>query len=204
MGLDLEARNTQGMTPLLLQVFKKRLNTEVIYTLLEAGANPNAKTTSSRLTTLHILFTRYRANTNQDILLTVLEDLLDHGARVDARTYRRATPLHLAAAHNNVQAIQIFINKATQMELRKFIHVKDSFDNTPLFMAYHHQSREAVTQLLKLGANPFLINKSGVSVNGEALLPSNRRKALDFNEFVSDEIIRHFKPSDRCPQSLTL
>ena len=203
LGLDLEARNSQAMTPLLLQVSKKRLNTEVIYTLLEAGANPNAKTTSSRLTALHILFTPHHANTNQEVLLTVLEDLLDHGARVDARAaYRRVTPLHFAAANNNVQAIQIFINKATQMGLKNFIHVKDSFGNTPLFMAYHHQSRKAITQLLTLGANPFLKNKSGVSVNGEVLLPNNRRKVLDFNKFVSDEIIRHSQPSDHCAQPL--
>ena len=51
IGLDLEARNHQDMTPLLLQTFKAYLNKELIHVLLEASANPNASV--SGWTALH-------------------------------------------------------------------------------------------------------------------------------------------------------
>ena len=43
LGLNREALNYQNMTPLLVQVFKKRLNREAILALLESGVDLEAK-----------------------------------------------------------------------------------------------------------------------------------------------------------------
>ena len=212
LGLDLEARNYQGMTPLLLKVFKTNLNRELILTLLEAGADPNAKTDISELTTLHILFKPRHANSNREDLLGILKDLLTHGARIDARTKQGATPLHFAAYNNDVQAIKMLINKAKdQIGTKKFVNMTDLDGNTALAIAYKTRSREAITQLLKLGANPFFKNNKGVSVNGDVHLRSSEGEVFDFNKFVSDQIARYFKPANyyfapsaHCAQPLTI
>ena len=58
-------------------------------------------------------------------------------------------------------------------------------------MAYNYRSREAIAELLKLGANPFLKNAYGVSVNGEAHY-RNREETSGFNQFVLNEIAKTF------------
>ena len=227
--IDIDAYNFQGMTPLLSQVSKTTaLKRGVIYALLKAGADPNAKT-SSKMTALHILFKPYHSKSLQEqgILLAVLRDLLehkaevnartkngltplhfaassnnatatqmllDHGAKVYARTNYGLTPLHFAAGNNNVQAIQVLIAKAHQMErenqteMKNFINWKDSSDNTALFIAYTTQSRQAITELSRLGADPLLKNKSGLSVKEDAHKES--RNGSPFAQFVLDEIAK--------------
>ncbi len=155
LTFKLEARNDQSMTPLLAQTHKTIPNKEVIHTLLEAGANPDAKTSFSELTALHILFKLRYASSHREYLLAILEDLLDHGATVDATTKRGATALHFAAGNNDVRAIRILVNRADQIGIKdSFINTQNLFGDTPLSKAYNYQSREAITELLKLGANP--------------------------------------------------
>ena len=140
--------------------------------------------------------------------MSSLEDLSDHGAKAYARMKQDETPLYFAARNNNVEAIHILINNRTQMSLQSIINMQDSSGNTPLFMAYNYRSREAIAELLKLGANPFLKNAYGVSVNGEAHY-RNREETSGFNQFVLNEIAKHFKsstyyfaPPSHCAQPL--
>ncbi len=205
LAFRLEARNDQLMTPLLAQAYKDTLNKEVIHTLLEAGADPDAKTDIAGLTALHILFKPHHASSHREDLLAILEDLLDHGATVYAKTKQGATALHFAAKNNDVEAIRILVDRANQRRIKHlFINMRNSDGDTPLSIAYKHQSKEATTELLKLGANPLLKNHSGVSVNGDAylLFRSNQRNSFDFSKFVLDEIAKYFTPSDRCAQPL--
>ena len=265
--IDLETPNSEGLTPLLLQVFKTRLNRHLIHTLLEGGADPNART-PSKLTALHILFMPHHSKSHQGILLAVLQDLLehddievnaetndgstplhlavssnnlqamqmllehddiavnaetndgstplhlavgsnnvpavqmllDHGAKIYKRTNDSSTSLHFAAGNNNAQLIQMLIKKVGQMENKNFINWKDSSGNTALSVAYVNQSKEAITELLRLGANPFLQNKLGLSVNGEAHKQSTNSSS--FGKFVLDEIDKHIQPSI-CTPALT-
>ena len=201
LGLNIEEpsnKSQQWKTPLLAQLYRKHgLKREVIHILLEAGADPNVN--ASGLTALHILFTYYMVR-NQEVLLSILEDLLDHGARVEIRDKNGAIPLHLAAKKNNVQAIKILVDKAKQDRI-DIVNIKDiESRNTPLFVAYLNRSRQAITELLRLGANPLLINKSLLSVNGEAHEKANQGSL--FNQFVLDKIDKYFRPSDECKRAL--
>lgn len=199
LGLNLEALNYQHMTPLLSQVFKVELNREVILTLLQAGANVRAETDITGLTALHILFRPHHIRNNQKDLLMILKDILDYNGKLVARDKRGATALHFAAARNNVQAIQILVDKAKQLRIEDFVNIRSLNGNTPLFTAYTYQSKEAISELLKLGANPLLLNKAIVSVNGSAHRGSQSSR---FDKFVLDEIDRFFRLPGSCLQSL--
>ena len=201
LGLNIEARNAKGMTPLLAHVSRRFLNTEAIHDLLAAKADVEAKAPQKDYTALHILFNPYHFDHDQENLLIVLRSILDHGGRLKARTKEQgATPLHFAAERNNVKAIEILVKKAEQMKIRNFINITDSSISTALFIAYVNQSSEAITELLRLGANPFLKNKLGLSVNGEAHKQS--ANGSPFGKFVLDEIDKHFQLST-CAPALT-
>ena len=231
--IDLETPNSEGLTPLLLQVFKTRLNRSLIHTLLENGADPNART-PSKLTALHILFKPHHSKSHQGVLLAVLRDLLEHddievnaetndgstplhlavgsnnvpaaqmlldyGVKIYKRTNDGSTPLHLAASNNNAQLIQMLIEKIAQIENKSFINWKDSSGNTVLFIAYTTQSRQAITELLRLGANPFLKNRLSLSVNG--LAHQDSRQGSRFATFVLDEIAKYSTLSHHCTRFL--
>ena len=115
------------------------------------------------------------------------------------RTKRGEMPLHFAANNNNIQAIQILVDKAKQKGIEDFVNIKDFNGNTPLFSAYRYQAKEAISYLLELGADPFLKNKSKVSI-----IKSARRGvqySSDFDRFVLGEIEKYSE--DHCVQSLT-
>ena len=201
IGLDLEALNNYKMTPLLEQVFKTSLSREVILTLLKAGANVEARTHRYGFTTLHVLFMPHHLKGDQEDLLMVLNDILDHGGRVDARDKEGVTPLHVAVSVSNVRGIQILVDKAEQMGIEDFVNIKDyESGNTPLSAAYAYQSKETATQLLKLGANPLLRNKTGLSVNGSTYLKS--LLSSEFARFVLYKAQKYFRLPNSCTWSL--
>jgi len=57
------------------------------------------------------------------------------------------TALHWAAAVNNVETLQVLVQRDANKD------AQDSYDETPLFLAAREGSREAVRALLDAGAN---------------------------------------------------
>lgn len=90
-GADLEARNTDGSTPLHLgaEQFHLRGDPEIVESLLGAGADPSARDATGD-TPLH-----RAAEHNQNPAVVRL--LVAAGADPDARNGNRQTPLHFAA-----------------------------------------------------------------------------------------------------------
>ena len=67
------------------------------------------------------------------------------------------------------RGIEILVKKANQIGLKSYINVKDSkYKNTPLAEAYVFQLEEAITELLRLKANPLIKGKRETSINGRA------------------------------------
>ena len=193
----LEVPNNQSMTPLLSHIYKANPPRATIHALLEAGANPNTQTKDSRLAPLHILFKPHHSQSDQEDLMLILEDLLDHGAHLTIRNREGATPLNVAARNNSVQGIRSLMKKAKQIGMTSYINIRDfKYKNTPLADAYFYESREAIIELLKLRANP-LITSNGISVNGKAHQDS--KQGSRFAQFVLDAIDKYFRPNTCAP-----
>ena len=201
LNLNLEARNAEDMTPLLAHVDQPKPHRATIHALLEAGAKANAQTKDSGSAPLHILFKPHHLPSDQEDLMLILKDLLNHRAQLIIRDKDGSTPLHLAARSNNVRGIEILVKKANQIGLKSYINVKDSkYKNTPLAEAYVFQLEEAITELLRLKANPLIKGKRETSINGRAHRES--QEGSDFAQFVLDEIDKHFQPRN-CTSALT-
>jgi ankyrin repeat protein len=94
-GADVNARDKNGVTPLLVAAYEHRVGidfTEVMKLLLKAGADVNARQTSQMLddyTPLHLV-------ANLDVGIGPAELLLAHGADINAVTRYNETPLDRA------------------------------------------------------------------------------------------------------------
>ncbi|HEU4460620.1 MAG TPA: ankyrin repeat domain-containing protein [Methylibium sp.] len=104
-GLDPNARNASGETPLMMAALKGRL--EVCEVLIERGAEVAP---ASGWTPLH-----YAAAGDS---LPVTRLLLQHGARLDARAPNRRTPLMLAALHASEEVIGTLLATGADPQLR--------------------------------------------------------------------------------------
>ena len=188
--IEVNARTRSGLTPLHFAVSGN--NVQAIQMLLEHDDIEVNAQTNDGSTPLH-----FAVNSNN---VQAVQMLLDHGAKIYKRTNDGSTPLHFAAGNDNTQVIKSLIEKVDQMENKNFINWRDSSGNTALFIAYKAQSRQAITELLRLGADPLLKNRFDISVNGKAHQDS--RRGSRFAQFVLDEIDKYFQ-SRVCTPALT-
>ncbi len=131
-------------------------NPEVIKALIEAGANPNARNSSIRLSPLH-----RAAKYNQNAEIT--EVLINMGADVNALTLGFGlTPLHFAAQSNkNPEVINLLAAAGADMNAVGYdfyagvapIHQASAYNSNP----------EVVSALLANGADGALKDDSGKS-----------------------------------------
>ena len=104
------------------------------------------------------LFLTARISQNVDIMRW----LLMHGANVSAQTQDRRTPLHAAAYHTDLEAVQVLL------EYNPDIGLHDNSDGTPLHCILAPISNfpegnvvEIVRRLLEYGADPNTRHRSG-------------------------------------------
>lgn len=81
-------------------------------------------------------------------------------------------PLHYAATHGHLALMQLLLDE------HAYIDAESPNGSTPLMMAAHYGSREAVQLLLEAGADPLLKNRLGLSAIDFALR-ANRRDMAD-------------------------
>ena len=98
-GIDVNAVGSFGYTPCHYAAYKRP---ELCIPLLEAGANPNAVTTSGGATPLHLAAAQGSAD--------AVAALLDRGAQVNAKDGSWAqTPIMWAAAYNRVAVLDLLV-----------------------------------------------------------------------------------------------
>jgi len=118
---DLNIRNKQGKTPLLIATEKK--NISMVDYLLEAGANPNIADYRTGLTPLMI------ASREGDGNLVWL--LIKYRAEINAISRMGCSPLSLAIGKNHHSIVQILMNAGAN------VHLVNQNGDTPLSMALY-------------------------------------------------------------------
>ena len=150
-----------------------------VQTLLEKGANPNAKDDDGK-TPLHNavkeghveivkLLLEHGANPNaqDDGGLTPLHSaafhgyveivklMLEHGANPNAKTILGHTPLHIAVQEGYVEIVKLLL------EHRADPNAKDNIGRTPLHYAAQEGCVDVVRILLERGADPWIADNGG-------------------------------------------
>ncbi|ETV94511.1 hypothetical protein H310_11820 [Aphanomyces invadans] len=86
--------------------------------------------------------------------------LIDHGAAIDAIDHNGLSPVHWAAAANNVAVLRAFVQAH-----REVLNAPDARKlRTPLIFAAQHGHIAAAVYLLRLGADAALLDKAGDSM----------------------------------------
>ncbi len=199
-GADLEALGFEGnmewCTPLVLAAFSGADRIDVVRVLLRHHANPDARSSAGETA----LMTAIEHGEDE-----IVNALIDAGAHVgvheaaalgqvdelaglldaspglvDSRdTYRYATPLYYAACRNQVEAIDLLMNRGADVDAQDKAY-GDSNHWTPLIRAGDAQCQEAVCSLLEHGASPdfaTLTERWGTPAGSTILHIACRRKS---------------------------
>eukprot|EP01083_Nonionella_stella_P043255 116721_1 len=113
------------------------------------------------------------SNAARSACLELVQRLLDAGAKINTRNYRKQTPLHKAAGCGNcdvLKAIYYHYLQTTDADTtKKFVNQKNVWNKTALFTAVEWDNNiEAVEFLLSIGADVNTFSDSGWSVLIEA------------------------------------
>jgi hypothetical protein len=138
-GVDLDCRDGQGMTALMLAV--RAGAAHAVDALLAAGANANLRTSADETALLMAIHLRHPALAAQ--LFHASPDL--SVADSDGRT-----ALHAAAELGDVPTLRLLLSAAANSDVNQ----PDNYGWTPLFFAAASGRPEAVQTLLAAGADP--------------------------------------------------
>ena len=111
-----------------------------VVALLEAGADPNARSRFQDWTPL------FHATKNRKHGASVVSCLLEHGADPHAKNAEGETALHFAARHNNGDICKLLIAAGSDVNSR------DNSDRKALELAARHTAPECIETLLAAGA----------------------------------------------------
>ena len=138
-GADVNAPQGDGMTALHWSALNG--DTDMIATLLYAGAVTEPLTRVGRYTPLHLASSRGHA--------AAVIRLLEAGSKHDALTETGVQPLHLAAQAGNPAAIKALLDRGADPNARDATHGR-----TPLIFAAAQNRLEAMQLLLEKQADP--------------------------------------------------
>ena len=104
-GADVNSRNSNGQTPLILATWKN--NTKLSVLLVEKGADVNARNNNGRTP---LLWATYKNNTELSVLL------VEKGADVNAKDNDGQTPLYWATKNNNTELSVLLVEKGAKVK----------------------------------------------------------------------------------------
>jgi ankyrin repeat protein len=119
-GADIEARDSDGRTSLILAVEGGR--PEVVKLLLQKGANVEAKDKDNLTALLSVFFVdenkqQYPNQTDMEAdQAEIVKLLLEKGANINAKTKEGKTALQLAVEKNNPEIVRLLQIKSTRVE----------------------------------------------------------------------------------------
>ena len=129
---DMNATNTTNITALMVACQKG--NEDAINVLLKGGADPNVTDSNSATCTHHAV--------DEGCSKEVLQELIDHGADVNARTKNNVTSLMLACATGNKDAMTVFLNAGADTA------IADVHGDTCLHKLFHTKCNQETLQIL--------------------------------------------------------
>lgn len=145
-GFDLETRNAQGWTPLMIASFFGHPRSAEM--LVKAGADVHARD-GHGYSPIH-----WSALQGYEI---VVDLLLTQGAQADARSLHGITPLIQAAAAGHGRTVCVLLDRGAQPSLA------DNEGWTPLHKAVANGHLEIVVELLRRGADTAAAHDSGMT-----------------------------------------
>ena len=148
MGADVNARNSDGETPLLAAA--RQGDADIAQLLLRYGADVNALD-KNHVSPLHMAARQGDS--------AIVKPLLDHGADVNALDKNHVSPLHMAAARQyaNADIVQLLLRYGADVNALDKNHV------SPLHMAARQGDSAIVKPLLDHGADVNALDKNRVS-----------------------------------------
>jgi len=143
LGADVDARDNDAMTPLLLALQSCR-GTKTVQVLLEHGANVRVRNKSGQVP-LHLAL--------RHGVFGIVTSLLKFGADVDVHDNDAMTPLLLALQYRSGDDSKFTETVQVLLEHGASVHVWNKSSQTPLHLALHHECFGIVALLPKFGAD---------------------------------------------------
>lgn len=122
-------------------------NIDTIRILVQAGAEINSKVRQTQMTPIHYA-AEYQNNDDH------IHGLADLGADIDGNDYLGWTPLHWASWRGHLASLDALL------ECGADVNAKTLDGNAPIMLAVSNNSRECVTQLIKIGADCSVVRDS--------------------------------------------
>ncbi|CAK0848574.1 unnamed protein product [Prorocentrum cordatum] len=149
LGADLNARDTEGQTALLLAA--EHCKVDVIRVLAELGADLEARDREGR-TALHRTGRLFAAGCGR---VQVIRALAEVGADLEGENQYGQTALLQAAAYGSVEHVRVLAELGADLE------AKGRDGRTALVVAMAHGDEETVSVLAELGADLEVKDRSG-------------------------------------------
>lgn len=137
-GAQVDAKNSQGLTPLLTAVYndeelEPHLINEMIKILLHAGADVNAIDPSIGSTPLAVAILGLFTTTDINTIKLFLSANADLTKQTEGPLISKLTILHLAVVQTNAEIVKIILQALQEKKLlEKMINAQDSLQRTPL------------------------------------------------------------------------
>jgi ankyrin repeat protein len=152
-GLDVNAKDNEGQTPLFLAV-EENSDVEVIKFLISKGADANAKNDND-FSILHMVACPDARNGDAiTVSAEVAEILISNGGDVNAKDCIGRIPLHIAV-NSRVDGLLKCLSKGAD------VNARDNSGNTPLHAAAEEGDIEDVQFLVSKGADVNVVNMCG-------------------------------------------
>lgn len=153
-GADINTKDLDGHSLLLLEVGKTKSEDDIIKLLVESGC-PVESNSFGDGTTAFMSACRFKS-------AELLKYLIKNGAYANTCNSHKETPLIFACMFQNIEAIKLLISEKVD------INVKSNYDDTALICASKQGNLEIVELLVNAGAELNISDKEGLTASMHA------------------------------------